>query len=85
MIAARRGTRQGESVQQWAAFTGTITAYGAVSIIVFEGRFRQFPWLALCVTGVLGGIALIWWQSRASEYRAGNRERAIESEPLAAA
>jgi len=65
-LAVRRGPLVGQSVLQWAAFTGMIGSYGLVSIVVFGGDFRKLPWVLLCVTGVLGGIGMTIWLRQAS-------------------
>jgi hypothetical protein len=62
MLAARRGNRQGQSLLQWGAFTGMIACYAAISIIYFQGAFREAPWILLSLTGVAGPTepALAW-------------------------
>lgn len=75
-LAFRRGTRRGQSVLMWAAFTVMIASYGAVSIIVFKGEFRELPWILLCATGVVGGLAMTRWVARATEYRPSQAQTA---------
>jgi hypothetical protein len=67
VLAVRRGTREGQSVLQWVAFTGMIASYAAVSIAVFGGQFRHPAWIVLCLVGILGGVGMTWWASITAE------------------